>query len=558
MNELNVKRHDNWERALVFLAWALMMIFALHASTHMVGAGDTWVAMACGRHSLNHGIATNVITVEPFSANSHKAGPTEKDIQTWPKPARWIADKVGLDTVRYWHPTGWINQNWLTHVIFYWLTHDSPVADADNYSYNTLVYWKIALYIVSVICIYYTARVLGAHYFLAAIFACFAVFVGRSFLDIRPAGFSNMLTAVFILILVLSIYRNILYLWLIVPLTVFWCNVHGGYIYVFIILVPFVILNFLILTPKRWTVFLCSAMTWTLLYLLTYRFVSYRPTYFPERPFLNTLPLFSNGIFYSLIFLIVASVVLTALKKIPGGLFYSYFCAVSVILAFVLFSKFDPEINPLYTNPLYASGNSLKFINDYIYKQQRAFWGVFFVSNAVGVFVSFFKHRLVTIKPAGIIHAIGVGFIALFAMIIFNPFHLTNITHTLIISVSRHSELWKNVNEWHRAFEWSNPVGTSFPFLVMYMLAIGLITFWAYSRFLKPKSAKPIRGRVDDPKKKFAAMYTIFGVAASVMATWVVFISFSFMDLHWVSFILCAFFILIILLSIFISIHIIY
>ncbi|MHC4755711.1 MAG: hypothetical protein ACYTBP_11270 [Planctomycetota bacterium] len=67
-----------------------MIIFACHASTHMVGAGDTWVALACGRHFLNHGVDT----VEPFSANSHRAGPTEEDIKTWPRWAQWITDKV--------------------------------------------------------------------------------------------------------------------------------------------------------------------------------------------------------------------------------------------------------------------------------------------------------------------------------------------------------------------------------------------------------------------------------------------------------------------------------
>ncbi|HUW19717.1 MAG TPA: hypothetical protein VMW16_10490, partial [Sedimentisphaerales bacterium] len=64
----------------MILGWLAMIIFALHASTHMVGAGDTWVAMACGRHFLNHGVDT----IEPFSANSHKAGPTEQDIERWP------------------------------------------------------------------------------------------------------------------------------------------------------------------------------------------------------------------------------------------------------------------------------------------------------------------------------------------------------------------------------------------------------------------------------------------------------------------------------------------
>jgi len=56
-------------------------------------------------------------------------------------------------------------------------------------------------------------------------------------------------------------------------------------------------------------------------------------------------------------------------------------------------------------------------------------------------------------------------------MVVFNPFHLTNLTHTFIISVSKHAERWRDVHEWHRAFDWSNPVGTAKPFLVMYILA---------------------------------------------------------------------------------------
>src|SRR4030042_3497774 len=92
----------------MIVGWTAMLVAAFYACTHMVAAGDTWVAMACGRHFVNHGVDT----VEPFSAYSHKAGPTEADVKTWPKWAQWITDKVGLDTVRYWHPTGWGNQNW--------------------------------------------------------------------------------------------------------------------------------------------------------------------------------------------------------------------------------------------------------------------------------------------------------------------------------------------------------------------------------------------------------------------------------------------------------------
>ena len=141
---------------------------------------------------------------------------------------------------KFIHPTGWINQNWLTHLIFYNLTPKSSYTPSDTFTSNALVYWKFAIYIITIFFVYYAARLLGAHTALAAIFACFAVFTGRSFLDIRPAGFSNLLSIVFLVILILTAYRNILYIWLIVPLIAFWCNVHGGYIYIFIMLIPFV------------------------------------------------------------------------------------------------------------------------------------------------------------------------------------------------------------------------------------------------------------------------------------------------------------------------------
>jgi hypothetical protein len=368
---VEIKRRRALSGWPMIIGWLAMLVFAFHACTHMVGAGDTWVAMACGRHFINHGVDT----VEPFSANAHKAGPTEAEIKKWPGWAQWLTNKVGPDNLRYsptwvnrlssklprwlywpsgWHPTGWVNQNWLTHVIFYWLTHLSPFADADTNSFNMLVYWKFAIYVLMVICVYYTGRVLGVNPALSAVFACFAMFVGRSFFDIRPAGFSNMLVAVFLLILVLATYKNILYIWLIVPITVFWCNVHGGYIYVFIMLAPFVALNF---------------------------------------------------------------------AAIP------------------------------------------------------------------------FQKRFVSIGLKGIYHTAGAGFTALICAILFNPFHLTNFTHTLLISFSRHAEMWRNVNEWHPAFEWSNPVGDEIPFLIMYIIGWvavffwGVVLIWTY-RFVKKRSVK--------------------------------------------------------------------
>ena len=356
-----------------------MLIFTCHACTRMVAAGDTWVAMACGRHFVNHGVDT----IEPFSANSHKPGPTPEEIEKWPGWARWITDKVGIETVKKWHPTGWVNQNWLTHVIFYLLVPKSSYADGVSFSSNALVYWKFAVYIITVVCVFYTGVLMGVNPALSAVFSCFALFIGRSFLDIRPAGFSNMLVGVFLLILVLATYRNVLYIWLIVPLTVFWCNAHGGYIYVYIMMIPFIGLHLLNCFDRKVTAILYNIAAWPL--------------------------------------------VLIVLTKGTFGL--------ATVLFVVLVIALD-------------------------------------------ILLIFYKDRLVTIKPGGIYHIVGAYVTTIIATIIFNPFHFTNLTHTFIISVSKHAERWRDIHEWHPAFEWTNPVGTAVPFAVMYGIAWAALAIW--------------------------------------------------------------------------------
>jgi hypothetical protein len=381
----------------MIIGWLAMLIFTIHACTHMVAAGDTWVAMACGRHFVNHGVDT----VEPFSANSHDPGPTEAEVRTWPGWARWITDKVGLDTVKKWHPTGWINQNWLTHVIFYSLVPKSSYANGVSFSSNALVYWKFAIYIITVVCVYYTGRLLGANPALSAVFACFAMFTGRSFLDIRPAGFSNMLVAVFLLILVLATYRNVLFIWLLVPVTVFWCNVHGGYIYVFIMLAAFVGLN--LPTAVRKTNVLLASLVVYILFLICFAMI-----------------IKMHG---ALIFLM--------------ALAYAVFAGILCLL----------------------------------------------------------RDKIVSLDERGICHTAGAGIAALVASIVFNPFHFTNLTHTYVISISEHAERWREIHEWHSAFDWDNPVGTAVPFLVMFLIALAALAVWTFIRTMGPRSIGQRRKR---------------------------------------------------------------
>ena len=326
----------------IIVVWAGMFVFIGHACTHMVAAGDTWVALACGRHFVNHGVDT----IEPFSANSHEAGPNEAELEKYPA---WLRS-----TVKTIHPSGWVNQNWLTHVIFYKLV---TFFDGD---YNALIYWKFAVTIMSAVVIYYTGRVFGAGPLLAAIFTSFALFIGRTFIDVRPAVFTNTLVPLFMLTIALATYRNIRYIWLLVPLTVLWCNVHGGFIYIFIMLVPYVGIN-----------------------------------------------------------------LLTCMSKT----------------------------------------------------------------------------RFVSIGLNGLKQTVLAGSVALLASITFNPFHLTNVTHTFEISFSKHAAGWRLVNEWRPAFDWMdrmgvpNPVGQEEGFGVMCILAMVIFVVWFIALFFKPVLARGRRAR---------------------------------------------------------------
>lgn len=402
MAQLNNSREDQLSLADVdnrpalsgwpmVIFWIAMIIFACHASTHMVGAGDTWVALACGRHFVNHGVTT----VEPFSANSHHAGPTDEDLKEWPK---WITNNFSPETIRHWHPTGWINQNWLTHVIFYELV--TKFGSPDKPYYDALVIWKFLIYIIAVAVVFYTGKYLGANPALSAVFACAAMFVGRSFLDIRPAGFSNLLVGVFMLILVLTTYRNILYIWLIVPIIILWCNLHGGYLYAFLMLAPFIGIHLLLSVPKKWFV----------------------PVY-----------------------------AVCSLAVLAGYIAKAYLAE-------------SQDETTFYTTFLLAVGLA-----------------------AMGLVFYFLRSRAVTIGVKGVVHAVIAGTVAFVGMIIFNPFHLTNLTHTYVISISKNAEQWRTVNEWHSAWEWTNPVGTSYPFLVMFIIAIAIFVLWLLNWLIKPE-----------------------------------------------------------------------
>ena len=478
MSELTQTQKTKTPKWFQAVLLAGMLLFAFYASTHMVAAGDTWVAMACGRHFDNHGVDT----VEPFSFNSHPAGPSEETLEKYPGWTRGVIKK--------WHPTGWINQNWLTHLIFYKLA--SWFGEGDSYNYNTLVYWKFAIYFLAVICVYATGRLIGAGAFLSAAGACFAMVVGRTFYDIRPSGYSNLLVPVLLLIIALTVYRNYRWIWLTIPLVVFWANVHGGYLYAFIMLVPFAGIHLLLRLPRRWTLCLGSVSLWLVLYLMSYKFISNNHHLQVQKILGNNdaVPiLFKDKILIIWVILAAISVVLTVLKNIQSAPFYAYHIGAGIIY----FLSIAPRLF-LAQIPGNLSSQYKVLYSDFVSTSQVSFLFVFVIGGLLILAMALKKERFVVLSSKGIYHTIGAGIISFIAMIIFNPFHLTNLTHTFEISVSKHAESWRQVNEWKPAFDWmdktttsANPVGEEEAFAVLCVLTGVALLLWLIAQFLKPK-----------------------------------------------------------------------
>ncbi len=477
------------------LFWAVMFLFAFHACTHMVAAGDTWVALACGRHFVNHGVDT----VEPFSFNSHPAGPTEETIQKWPRWAQMLCKPFSIDTIRYWHPTGWINQNWLTHVMFYWLVE--TFGSDGQYNYNALVYWKFCLYFLNVIVIYLLARTLGVSIPGSAAAASLAMIVGRTFFDIRPAGFANLMAPLFLFVLALSVYRNIRYIWLLIPVTVFWANVHGGYIYIFIMLVPFVLIHLLANLPKKWTLCACSCLLWITPFGLIRQFMANDLYLEIHKVSYDALPsaisIGSDIAFWFILLVCGGCIALTWIDGVPSGLRMTFSIGISFLVFLILMVRLMIPI------PSGLSEEIRRQVHGFVGGFQFTFVAGFAAMILGSVLLTSAKTRLVQICNRKIGWVMAAGATSFLAMVLFNPFRLTNLTHTFEISVSKHAASWRSVNEWRPAFDWMdpasqspNPVGDEEAFGVLCILVILASGIWVATRWIKaPKTSTILSDR---------------------------------------------------------------
>ncbi len=217
-------------RWLWFGCVSLVVAASMQSATLTIGGNDTWVAMACGRYQLG-----------PWSM--------EDPGRTWQMK---LLDKFGVHvtwcdplsaTSRPYYPDdkksfGWVNQNWLTHVLFYKM---KTAYGGDEFGPQKgeflIVIYKFVQAVLTGLFIYWAARVLGAHPLIAAGTVAFGMLLSRSFIDLRPNVSSILFAA--IMMVVLAYWkkgRPWAILWMI-PVMMLWGNVHGGFIYAIMIFV---------------------------------------------------------------------------------------------------------------------------------------------------------------------------------------------------------------------------------------------------------------------------------------------------------------------------------
>jgi len=172
----------------------LLAVVVVWVTGHMNPGVDTWLALASGRYIQDHGPAL----VDPFSFASLPAGGS------------------------WWHPSGWVNQNWLSHLGLARL--------AGGLGFDGLVALKLVLYLAVAGLLAAAARVRGADWWLGCLAAAAALACSRDWLELRPADATNLMVALLLLVVTAACHRPA-WLWAAVPILAAWCNLHGGFVF---------------------------------------------------------------------------------------------------------------------------------------------------------------------------------------------------------------------------------------------------------------------------------------------------------------------------------------
>ncbi len=206
---------------IVIFSYLFVIFSALHSADKPIGGGDTWVAMACGRYSLGDWathdndrtvqmkildwFGIHITWEDPFSANSR---PYVKGVKNC---------------------EGWVNQNWLSHVMFYSLK--------TIFGEGTIVYYKYLQAVLTALFAFWAARALKVNYFIAAACAAFGVLLARSYIDMRPNISTILMASAMIHILFSWRAGNVKAILWMLPIMILWSNIHGGFIYAIVVFV---------------------------------------------------------------------------------------------------------------------------------------------------------------------------------------------------------------------------------------------------------------------------------------------------------------------------------
>lgn|GEM_PF-1230007 len=254
MEEKELTSHNKQLSRWIWLGCLLVVIAAsLHSSNRKVGGGDTWVAMACGRYQLGPWAAKqsdrtwqmrildkfgiHITQQDPFSAKSRPYKPESRSLSSlWNR--LWGSFRNSKDYNPSFDDVGWVNQNWLTHVLFYKMkTFWGEQGPGALKGEILIVFYKFLQAILTGLFAYWAGRAMGAHPLLAGAAVSFGMLLSRSYIDLRP----NVSTILFaaIMIYLLSMWKKgyIRALFWMIPVTIIWSNVHGGFIYAIMIFV---------------------------------------------------------------------------------------------------------------------------------------------------------------------------------------------------------------------------------------------------------------------------------------------------------------------------------
>jgi hypothetical protein len=202
---------------VVAAAVALLIVALLHVVVHSNTLPDTWISLAGGRHIAAHGVGDT----DPFAFDSRPAA-----------SAALPADAPGSQRLWAWlHPTGWINQNWLSHLVLHLVTRAGGE--------NTLLAWKAIVYGLVAALLFLASRLYGAGTTISLVVSAAALVVARPFLEIRAQDHTNLVVAGLMVLLRLAATRDRRWWWGVPPLFAVWCNLHGGFVFGFIALLVY-------------------------------------------------------------------------------------------------------------------------------------------------------------------------------------------------------------------------------------------------------------------------------------------------------------------------------